>query len=131
MVLHLDHQPMIELELLNWPPLRVYTTENGTQWLPIADLVYLEGELNYTWLNWACGRRVLIPATLKRFESMLPTTWFVRVHRHHLVNRRFIERLVNDNNGPCVHLTTGLKCPVARRRWPVVLEKISYQQSRI
>ncbi len=124
MAFYSNHLPIVEPDLLAWPPLRVYLTGTGAQWIPIADLMYLEGEASYTWLQWENGHRLLVPYTLKSFEAKLPSTWFIRLHRRHLVNRRFINRVDNDLNGPCVYLTTGMRYPVSRRRWPLVYQQM-------
>lgn len=130
MALYATSEPAIASDLLAWPPLRVYTANAGTQWIPVADLVYLEGETSYTWLQWADGRRLLVPYTLKSFEAKLPSNWFVRLHRRYLVNRRFIERVDNDQDGVSVQLTTGMKCPISRRKWPQVYRQIGCSKRR-
>ncbi|MVM39379.1 response regulator receiver protein [Spirosoma sp. HMF3257] len=108
--------------------MRVYDNCSGAQWLPVSDLVYLEGELNYTWLQFANGKRILVPYTLKRFEAKLPASWFLRLHRHYMVNRKFIERVEYDSNTPVFHLSTGVTLPVSRRRWFVLRRQLDFQR---
>ncbi|MVM36342.1 response regulator receiver protein [Spirosoma sp. HMF4905] len=103
-----------------WPPLRVYTNNTGAQWLSVADLVYLEGEANYTWLHWANGRRLLVTTTLKRVEAQLPPAYFLRLHRRYVVNRQFIEQAKLTFGKPMVHLVGGMHLPISRRRWMVL-----------
>ncbi|MVM28416.1 response regulator receiver protein [Spirosoma sp. HMF4905] len=120
MTFYLKPLPAYASELRDWPPLRVYINDTGTQWLSVADLVYLEGELNYTWLHWADGRRVLVTTTLKRVEAQLPPAYFLRLHRRYVVNRQFIEQARLTFGKPIVHLVGGLHLPIARRRWMVL-----------
>ncbi|QDK83602.1 LytTR family transcriptional regulator [Spirosoma sp. KCTC 42546] len=108
--------------------MRVYDNCSGAQWLSVADLVYLEGELNYTWLQFANGRRILVPYTLKRFEDKLPASWFIRLHRHHMVNRKFIERVECDASGPVFYLVTGVILPVSRRRWFILRRQLDFHR---
>ncbi|GAB4036094.1 hypothetical protein GCM10028809_47120 [Spirosoma gilvum] len=97
--------------------MRVYNADRGAQWLSVANLVYLKGEENYTWLHWSDGQRVLVSYTLKRVEAKLPPAWFIRLHRHYMVNRQFIDRIEFTPTGAVVHLYTGLALPISRRRW--------------
>jgi len=130
MVLYID--PPADLnrhELYNWPPLRVYESDTGAQWLAVADLVYLEGELNYTWLHWANGRRILVPYTLKRVEARLPPKWFVRLHRHFMVNRQFIDRIDLTSTSPLCYLLTGTDLPISRRCWVVLRKQLTFHKS--
>ncbi|GAB3952145.1 hypothetical protein GCM10028805_33560 [Spirosoma harenae] len=113
-------------DLVAWPPLRVYDSDQGAQWRAIADLVYLEGEANYTWLQWADGERILMPYTIKRFASKLPANWFIRLHRHYLVNRRFVEWIEHTPTGAVVHLATGAALPVSRRRWVILRKQLTF-----
>ena len=111
-------------DLLAWPPLRVYDNDTGAQWLAIVNLVYLEGKVNYTWLHWADGRRILVPYTLKRLEAQLPTPCFVRLHRHLLVNQLFIHSVKITANKPLFSLLTGTSLPVSRRRWAILRQDL-------
>ncbi|GAB4034993.1 LytR/AlgR family response regulator transcription factor [Spirosoma gilvum] len=104
-------------ELLTWPPLRVYTSDSGAKWRAVADLMYLRGEANYTWLHWVNESPILIPYTLKRMEAKLPSAWFTRTHRHYVVNQRFMEQIELSNSGTTLHLTNGAALPISRRRW--------------
>ncbi|GAB2555911.1 hypothetical protein GCM10027190_02500 [Spirosoma areae] len=126
MVFYLNHRQWNTDDLLNWPPLRIYDRSEGAQWLPVSDLMYLESELNYTWLHWADGRRVFIPRTLKWFEDKLPPAWFLRLHRHCLVNRRYIERVEMTLTGR-LYLHTGVVLPVSRRRWPRLRRQMDFR----
>ncbi|MVM28523.1 response regulator receiver protein [Spirosoma sp. HMF4905] len=127
MIYYLKHQPENDSDLLAWPPLRVYTNDTGVQWLNVVDLVYLEGEINYTWLHWTDGRRLLMPYTLKRLASKLPPAWFLRLHRHYMVNLRFIEKVELKSNKPEVHLLTGVYLPISRRRWVELRKQFVFQ----
>ena len=111
-------------DLLGWPPLRVYDYDTGVQWMNVADLVYLEGEANYTWLHWADGRRLLVPYTLKRVEAQLPPSCFLRLHRHLVVNQVFIHRVEFRDNKPQITLFTGACLSVSRRRWVVLRQSL-------
>ncbi|MBO0953163.1 LytR/AlgR family response regulator transcription factor [Fibrella forsythiae] len=102
---------------LTWPPLRLYIRESGKQLFPVANLVALQSEGNYSWLCWANGQRMLMPRTLKWYMDQLPPAHFIRFHRNCIVNLHYIQRLENTKAGPLAHLTTGETLGISRRRW--------------
>lgn len=110
---------------LEWPPLKLYLRETGRQLFLVTDLVYLQAVANYSWLNWADGRRMLMPRTLKYYAPQLPNELFIRLHRNCVVNRHFVERLERTDTGGLVHLTTGEVLPVSRRRWSLVRRQLT------
>lgn len=107
-----------------WPSLRLYQRECGQQSFSVANLVYLQSETNYTWLNWKDGKRMLMPRTLKFYEPKLPTRFFLRLHRNCLVNTRYIAGVERDQTGPYVCLTTGERLPISRRRWTTIKKEV-------
>ncbi|QJW92022.1 LytTR family transcriptional regulator [Spirosoma taeanense] len=108
----------------NWPPLQLYLRDSGRQAFPVMNLVYLQAETNYSWLQWADGRRILMPRTLKYYTPMLPAEWFIRLHRNCIINRYYIDRLERTELGGLVHLTTGATLPISRRRWTAVRQQL-------
>lgn len=85
--------------------------------MPVADLVFLQSDANYTWLNWTNGKRVLVPRTLKYLEDRLPQTGFIRLHRNYAVNVSHITAVSRTRKGVEVRLSNGQCLLVARRRW--------------
>lgn len=107
-----------------WPSLRLYQRECGQQSFSVANLVYLQSETNYTWLNWKEGKRMLMPRTLKFYEPKLPTQFFFRLHRNCLVNARYIVGVERDQTGAYVQLTTGERLSISRRRWTTIKKMV-------
>ncbi|MBD2700169.1 LytTR family transcriptional regulator [Spirosoma sp. BT702] len=103
-------------QLESYPPLRIYTPD-GRAWLPLTHIIYLEGSANYTWLHTVMAQPFLVAYTLKCFEDQLPPTYFLRIHRHYLVNRRFIAQIDSYGKQGEVCLTTGHRLIVSRRRF--------------
>jgi DNA-binding LytR/AlgR family response regulator len=125
MTYYLNRQQGVASDLLDWPPLRVYSKGIRTQLLPVAELVYLESDKNYTWLRWSDGLRVMVPYTLKRLQDRLPPDWFIRLNRQFVVNRHFVQRVEEEVAGARVYLNTGLSFPVSRRRWVELRKQMS------
>ena len=107
-----------------WPSLRLYQRESGQQSFSVANLVYLQSETNYTWLNWRDGKRMLMPRTLKFYEPQLPNQHFLRLHRNCLVNVRYIAGVERDQSGAYVCLTTGTRLPISRRRLTAIKQMV-------
>lgn len=107
------------------PCLRVYIHNLGREWIPITDILSLEGEKGYSWLNYTNGRRVSLPYSLKYIQDLLPATHFLRVHRRYLLNRQYIERIDREENGHYIYMKIGHKIPVSRRRLTFIEKEIS------
>ncbi|WP_461043311.1 LytR/AlgR family response regulator transcription factor [Spirosoma harenae] len=113
---------------MEYPPLKLYIRETGRQYFPVSELVYLQAVANYSWLNWADGRRMLMPRTLKYYSPQLPNELFIRLHRNCVVNREYVVRLERTDTGGLVHLSTGETLPVSRRRWSLVRRQLTSQR---
>jgi DNA-binding LytR/AlgR family response regulator len=81
---------------------------------PIDSIIYLQGDLNYTYLFYENGKKKAIAKTLKRFEESPDFQDWFRVHRAYLVNPKFITSVSLIES--FVELSTGLVLPISRRR---------------
>ena len=77
------------------------------------DIVRLEGEGNYTRFFFSNHKPILISHTIKKYEDILFDFDFLRVHKSHLVNKKFVKQL--DNEGFLL-LTDGSHIGVSRRK---------------
>jgi two-component system, LytTR family, response regulator len=80
----------------------------------VDSIIYLQGDLNYTYLFYESGKKQTIPKTLKRFEESPDFQDWFRVHRAYLVNPKFIATVSLLES--FVELSTGLILPISRRR---------------
>jgi DNA-binding LytR/AlgR family response regulator len=105
--------------------LKMHIQNRGKTSLPMADLMFLQGEGNYCWLYWKGGQRMLSSRTLKHYAAQLPAAWFVRSHRNCIVNLHYIEYMKYITTTKCglLHLRTGVELPISRRRW-LAMKKI-------
>lgn len=76
------------------------------------EVLYFEGEINYTHIHLAHGKPKKLARTLLLVESKVGTELFVRISRKHLVNRKFITEIGVDY----VVLSNKLMLPISRRR---------------
>ncbi len=87
-------------------------------------LIYLEAKVNYTYLHTA-DKKYISAKTLKEYEGRLSEQKFIRIHKSHMVNMDFVEKLTKEDNKPVLLLKTGEKLDVSRRRIKQFKEVIS------
>ena len=80
----------------------------------LDQILYLEGNINYTSFHFQARKRTLIAHSLKHFEAELLPFGFLRIHRSHIVNSRFVQRVNLLEN--TLTLVDGTVLRVARRR---------------
>lgn len=57
----------------------------------LSEIIFLEGELNYTHLHLQNGKKITIARTLKIFEKALDSYHFHRIHRAFLINSKHLQ----------------------------------------
>ncbi len=93
----------------------------GEKKLPVNSIVRCEADSNYTHFYLNDKSKFTTSKTLKECEELLSEKDFIRVHKSHLINRRFIQSLTNNNR---VVLTDGLTIEVSRRKLQEVKNRI-------
>lgn len=93
------------------PDANTLTLLRGSVQVKHDEIVRLEGDLNYTRFILADGRKILTSRNISFYESLLPE-YFVRVHKRHLLNRRF----VSGSGKHHVLMQDGFTVQVARRK---------------
>ena len=97
------------------------TTERVFFFIP-SEIVRLEGENNYTRFYFANQKPMLVSRTLKEYEDILAEHDFIRAHKSHLVNKKYVKHL--DKEG-LLWLTDGSHIAVSRRKKEEVLKELS------
>ncbi|MBL0053581.1 MAG: response regulator [Bacteroidetes bacterium] len=93
----------------------------GEKKLQIKNIVRCEADSNYTHFFLNDKTKFTASKTLKECEEMLSQKEFLRVHKSHLINKKFIQLLKNDNH---VVLTDGSLIEVSRRKLQEVKNSI-------
>ena len=101
--------------------LALSTTEGVFFFIP-SEIVRLEGENNYTRFYFANQKPMLVSRTLKEYEDILAEHDFIRAHKSHLVNKKYVKHL--DKEG-LLWLTDGSHIAVSRRKKEEVLKELS------
>ena len=96
-------------------------TKEGVHFLLPADIIRCEALGNYTRFFVTSGKSYLISRTLGEYDTLLTPQNFIRTHKSHLVNKKFISFI--DHDGFAV-LKDNTKVEVSRRRKDEVMEAL-------
>lgn len=90
-------------------------TSTGVEMYSIKEILYFEGDGNYSRIITNSGRDITISKTLQWLEEVLPSDFFFRIHKKHLVNMGHIKTF-DKASGNMLVLDSGAKLEVAHRR---------------
>ena len=94
------------------------------KYVPLEEIIMLEGVVNYTILHLRSGRKMLIPRTLKLFEIILGNYDFLRTHRGFMINCGHLKSV--DSEGITMILTDNLHASISRRRRDDVNKRLNF-----
>ena len=97
----------------------ILQTQEGTLYLPLRDIVRIEGERNYSFVYLTKQKKKLSSKTVGQLEELLQGKGFFRIHKSHLVNRLHI---TEPPGQLLVRMSDGAELPIARRRRDDFLE---------
>ncbi|MEL6844029.1 MAG: LytTR family DNA-binding domain-containing protein [Bacteroidota bacterium] len=86
--------------------------QDGTIYLPLKDILYFQGERNYSYIFTRNGRRILIAKTLKEFEKLLNPQTFFRCHKSYLINGFHIQQQEENT----IELSGEAQVMISRRK---------------
>jgi two-component system LytT family response regulator len=98
----------------------IITTKNGYQLIETENILYLEGDKNYTWI-YESENNHLVAKTLKEYEDILNPKIFFRSHQSHLVNKLFVKKVLN-NKPDQIELKNGTLLNLSRDKKKLFLE---------
>jgi two-component system LytT family response regulator len=88
-------------------------TQDGDLRLVLNDIVHIEGDRNYSYINLKDGTKKLVTKTLIELEELLDSKGFYRCHKSHILNAMHITSYINGN---LVQLSESINIPVSRRK---------------
>lgn len=100
-------------------------SQEGLQFIEIADIVYLEAESNYTIIYLKAPPKITVSKTLKDFEDLLSHQVFIRIHHSHIINKNHIQKYIRGEGGQ-VMMSNGKILDVARRKKEEFMKAIGY-----
>ncbi|MDZ7743206.1 MAG: LytTR family DNA-binding domain-containing protein [Bacteroidota bacterium] len=103
----------------------ILSTSEKIHVVNIGEIIRCESDNYYTRFFFTDGSKLLISKTLKENEELLSEHNFIRPHKSHLVNIRYIKSF-NRNEGGYIFMTDGSKIPVSRRKRESVIDMINH-----
>jgi len=101
----------------------VLSTSEMIHVIHVDDIIRCESDNYYTNFHFTDGRRLLVSKTLKENEELLSRYNFIRPHKSHLVNTKYILNFIRQEGG-YILMSDGSKVPVSRRKKDKILEII-------
>ena len=96
------------------------TTNEGHYFINPEEIIRLEASSNYTNII-TTAKQILTTRVLKSYEKILEPLGFVRTHRSHLVNLKYV--LFIDGNGQII-MKDESKASISRRKKKDVMAEI-------
>jgi len=99
------------------------STTDGTSFYNADDIIRCEAVGNYTRFYLKEKKPLITSRTLKDYEDLLAEQKFLRVHRAHLINPKYVQSYSRDHE---LTMTDGSVVQVSRRKWDVIKDKINF-----
>jgi len=93
----------------------VISTMDSFHIIDKSEIVYVESDVNYSYLNLNNGEKVVSTQNLSIINGLLSEKEFYRIHKSYLINVNFIKTILKADGGTVV-MENEIKIPVARRR---------------
>jgi DNA-binding LytR/AlgR family response regulator len=90
--------------------------------IPYSEILYLEGNINYTLIHLQSGKVKISPRTLLFHVNNSLNESFIRIHRAFCVNKDYIQDYNEKENANVLLLKSGIQLAVSRRKRSVLLE---------
>ncbi|RYG16123.1 MAG: response regulator transcription factor [Chitinophagaceae bacterium] len=91
-------------------------TQKETYFVPIKEIVCCESSNNYTTFILTSGTEHLISRPLYEYDDWLTPYGFIRCHQSHLVNKKHVKSILNEDSGYLMMDFVQKKIPIAKQR---------------
>jgi len=99
----------------------VLATAEKIHVIDINDIIRCESDNYYTYFYFTDGNKLLVSKTLKENEELLSHHNFIRPHKSHLINAKYIKSFIRQDGGYII-MTDGSQVPVSRRKKEKIME---------
>lgn len=99
-------------------------TGNAYEIVNIKDIIRCEADASYTHFYLVGGKKLMVSASLKHYEDLLPENDFIRVHHQHLINMNHVARYLKQDGGYAV-MTDDTKIEISRRKKDAFMERLN------
>jgi two-component system, LytTR family, response regulator len=87
----------------------------GIVYLDPDNIVYLQGDINYTHIHLIQGNKITSSKTLKDFEQLLSSKQFFRIHKANIINLSYVSKYLKGDGGEVV-MVEGSSLEVSRQK---------------
>ena len=98
-------------------------TGNAYEIVHIKDIIRCEADGSYTNFFLQNGKKLMVSASLKHYEDLLPEHDFIRIHHHHLINMNHVVRYLKVDGGYAI-MSDNSQIEISRRKKDAFLEKL-------
>jgi two-component system LytT family response regulator len=91
-------------------------TLSGYEIIQAKNIVHLEADESYTKIFLEEGKKIVSSMTIAKYEKVLDSATFFRVHKSHIINTRYHLKEFNRHEGNVAIMDNGKVIPVARRK---------------
>ncbi len=98
-------------------------TGNAYEIINLKDIIRCEADGSYTYFFLSDKRKLMVSASLKHYEELLPEQDFIRVHHHNLINMNHVVRFLKEDGGYAV-MTDGSKIEISRRKKDQFMDRL-------
>ena len=81
-------------EQMDTPAILILYSSRGKEYFFPGQIIRLEAKSNYTKIYFDDHFSIVTAKVLKQFEPLLTPFGFIRIHRSHLINRKFIRQVL-------------------------------------
>jgi two-component system, LytTR family, response regulator len=99
-------------------------TGNAYEIINIKDIIRCEADASYTHFYLSGGKKLMVSASLKHYEDLLPESDFIRVHHQHLINMNHVSRYLKQDGGYAV-MSDGTQIEISRRKKDAFMERLN------
>lgn len=103
----------------------ILSTAERINVVSVDDILRCESDNYYTFFYFTNGKRLLISKTLKENEELLKNHHFIRPHKSHLVNTKYIKGFLKHDGGFII-MSDGTNVPVSRRKKESIIDTIHH-----
>jgi len=96
-------------------------TFRGFEIIMLKDIVRLESDGHYVSFHITDKKTILVAATLKNYEDILPANFF-RIHNSHIVNMNYVVRIASKDNH--VTMNDGTELELSRRKKEAFMQQL-------
>ncbi|MFI5135498.1 MAG: LytR/AlgR family response regulator transcription factor [Chitinophagales bacterium] len=99
-------------------------TSEGIELISPMQIVRCEAQQSYTLFILADKSRILISKNIGEMETLLPANIFMRVHKSHIINVRFIRKYMRSDGGQLL-MSDGELVDISRFRKEEILSRLN------